>query len=326
MGNRKSWPQLLADRFEAVGWEVKLGSGGHYKVRRPDGQSMSWPQSPSGNRTQDNKIAEARRFGLHLAEQELDELRELDRLARIERDRLANGVPETKFVPPYKEIEAKLTEAVYAIPTPEPIPQKEDKEMPATTKYGFIEVQGVRLGIAEVAKPVMHRHNRGGDPRPLDFARELLLVDNSIRYQCLKLLASGGVCARHFETSGGLVVHWARGSHADAEPAPKEGVDLSKLEILTDTKPVAERTYPAPEPKKVDADDLVVPTGLVAQAVFQVERLRKLEDQLDELADAAGSIAGHLEALIEKLPEELVSPELQEKAEKFDRMMGALGQ
>lgn len=312
MGNRKSWPQLLADRFEAVGWEVKLGSGGHYKVRRPDGQSMSWPQSPSGNRTQDNKIAEARRFGLHLAEQELDELRELDRLARIERDRLANGVPETRFI------------------APEPIPQKEDKEMPATTKYGFIEVQGVRLGIAEVAKPVMHRHNRGGDPRPLDFARELLLVDNSIRYQCLKLLASGDICARHFETSGGLVVHWARGSHLEPanEPEEKPGpTTYEGTDVQDRPRSEAATTHPDTRSKLAKKEDeLAVPTGLVAQAVFQVERLRKLEDQLDELADAAGSIAGHLEALIEKLPEELVSPELQEKAEKFDRMMGALGQ
>lgn len=303
MGSRKSWPQRLADRFQAVGWEVKLGAGGHYKVRRPDGQLMSWPQSPSGNRTQDNKEAEARRFGLHLAEQELDERREAERQARIERDRLANGVPESKFT------------------APEPSPEKEDEKMAATSKYGYIEVGGVKLGIAEVAKPVMHTHSRGGEPYPLSHCRELLLVDDSIRYQCLKLTYSDPghpdkVCARHFKTSGGLVVHWAR-SH-------KELAAESQRDLGASAEPNPVAVYTTPNPKKVE--DLAVPTGLMAQAVFQVERLRKLEDQLDELADAAGSIAGHLEALIEKLPEELVSPELQAKAEKFDRMMGALGQ
>lgn len=310
MSKRRRWPEGLADRFEAVGWPVKLGAGGHYKVRRPDGQSMSWPQSPSGTRTLDNKIAEARRLGLHRAEEELEKQQELERQARIERDRAENGVPEAKFK------------------APEPAPKKEDdEEMSATSKYGTIEVDGVKLGIAEVAKPVMHTHPRGGEPRTLPHCRELLLVDDSIRYQCLRLVRGDQVCARHFATPGGLVVHWARGSHlADAKLAPKEEVDLSKLEILTDTKPVAERIYPAPEPKKADADDLAVPTGLMAQAVFQVERLRNLEVRLSDMAEDAGSIASELERIVEKLPEELVSEELQQKAAKFDAVMGALGQ
>lgn len=324
MGNRKSWPQRLADRFQAVGWEVKLGAGGHYKVRRPDGQLMSWPQSPSGNRTQDNKEAEARRFGLHLAEEELEKQRELERQARIEQDRLANGVPETRFI------------------APEPSPEKEDEKMAATSKYGYIEVEGVKLGIAEVAKPVMHQHPRGGEPHTLSHCRELLLVDDSIRYQCLKLLPGpdGKICARHFATSAGLVVHWNRGSHADAEQKETRNLGPSaepnpveprpgptKEEIIADRVPASIYTMPDPRSNpKPEAGDLAVPTGLVAQAVHQVGRLRILESTLDDLAEQAGSIASELERIVEKLPEELVSPELQAKAEKFDRMMGALGQ
>lgn len=314
MGSRKNWPKELADRCNAVGWAAAIQKSGHYRAFLPDGRSFGWAASTSDTNGYKNAQREAARMGLDQLEQELRLRREKERLQRIELDRAQNGVPENRML------------------APEPAPKKEDENV---TKYGTIEVDGVKVGIADVVKPVRHVHPRGGEVHELSHCRELLLVDETLRYQCLKLVKGDQVCARHFATSAGLVVHWNRSTHlADAEPKETRNLGPSAEPNPVEPRPgpTKEETrtpvavYTTPDPQKIESADLAVPTGLVAQAVHQVERLRILESTLDDLAEQAGSIASELERIVEKLPEELVSPELQAKAEKFDRMMGALGQ
>lgn len=280
MGSRRNWPKELADRCNAVGWEARLVNSGHYRAFLPDGRSFGWAASPSDTNGYKNAQREADRFGLADLELQARLQREKERLERIRRDRELNGVPAEDFAP-------------------EPTQPKED----AMPKYGFIEVDGVRIGIAEVG-PAFYRPVRGGEPRKIPDARELLLVDETIRYQCLKPTHSDSgrpdkLCERTFEKAAGLHIHQGR-MHQSSAPPPKPA-------------PSSQEELAAPEP------------GLVAQAVRLAEDFEAFNDQLGDLADLGNRLNSDLQSLARQLPAELVSDELRSKAEKFDAMLRAAG-
>lgn len=314
MGSRKNWPKDLADRCNAVGWAAELVSNGHWRAKLPDGRVLSWAESPSDTNGYKAAFRKADRYGLSELENRLKLQREKERLERIERDRAQNGVPEEQML------------------APEPT-KKED----LVTKYGYIELDGMRIGIADIAKPVMHQHNRGGEPRRLDHSRELLLVDGTIRYQCLKLTASESqeTCARHFATSAGLVVHWARGSHLDALPQKPEPRDLGasvepnpaepKPDTLIATKhfvltEVGPQRGEAVRPLPVDNP------GVMARMEDLGQQLLDVHFEAQRLANHAQDLHKNLADLAKDVHRELASDEVREKAEKFDRMIEAANQ
>lgn len=295
MGSRKNWPRELADRCNAVGWEARLVNSGHYRAFLPDGRSFGWAASPSDTNGYKAAQREAERFGLADLELQARLQREKERLERIRRDRELNGVPAEDFAP-------------------EPTQPKED----AMPKYGFIEVDGVKLGIAEVG-PAFYSPVRGGESREIPDARELLLVDETIRYQCLKPTHSDPgrpdkLCERTFEKAAGLHIHQGR-MHRNQPGQP----DLSKLEILADTKPQA--VYTTPAPPRAEPNSLT--PGVMARAVRLAEGFAAFNDQLGDLADLGDRLSSDLQELARMLPTELVSDELRSKAEKFDAMLRA---
>jgi hypothetical protein len=328
MGSRKNWPKELADRCNAVGWHAGIQKSGHYRAFLPDGRSFGWAASTSDTNGYKNAQREAARMGLDQLEQELALLREKERLERIEADRTQNGVPEELMLAP------------------------ELKEDPNVTKYGTIEVDGVKIGIAEISKPVRHRHPRGGGVHELAHCRELLLVDETIRYQCLKLVAGDlqEVCARHFKTSAGLIVHWNRGSHADdartsvpqerdlggvlpAEPKPEERPGPSTYEIIVDRTPSKITTEPdtrsKPKEEKLveEAQPIAVEQpGVMARMEDLGQQLLDVHFEAQRLANHAQDLHQALATLAEDVHREIASDEVREKAQKFDAMMKAVGQ
>lgn len=282
MGSRRNWPKELADRCNAVGWEARLVNSGHYRAFLPDGRSFGWAASPSDTNGYKAAQREAERFGLADLELRARLEREKERLERIRRDRELNGVPAEDFAP-------------------ESTQPKED----AMPKYGFIEVDGVRIGIAEVG-PAFYSPVRGSGPREIPDARELLLVDETIRYQCLKPTHSDPgrpdkLCERTFEKAAGLHIHQGRMHQSSASARPAKPAPSLQEELA------------APEP------------GLVAQAVRLAEDFAAFNDQLGDLADLGDRLNSDLQSLARQLPAELVSDELRSKAEKFDAMLRAAG-
>jgi len=285
MARKKGWPQDLAERCQEVGWAVAYGKSGHYKATRPDGQILSWPSTPSGTNSEKNVLAKARRLGLDEAEETMRQRQEAQRLQKIQEDRNLNGVPEHKM--------------------------KTDETNPPSApeaNLGWVEVNGTRLAIAEIAVPVRHQHYRGGEPRDLPQSEELLLVDGSVRYRCRKptgaWVGDGPVlCDRHFETPGGLVVHWARGAHADDVPEPRAAAPR--------------RVDPEPEPKPL----AVAEPGLMARMEDLGQEMLDIRFEAQRLANHSQDVHQRLQDLAQEISQNLASPEMREKAAKFDRMI-----
>lgn len=292
MGTRKSWSLDLKKRCEAVGWTVAYGSSGHWKATRPDGQSMAWASTPTSSRSRDNAWAQARQFGLDAAEAQLQKRLAAEREAKRLADRAAD---DRLFNPPDA---TETSEETPAMPVENQITQT-----PGALGYAdgqaVMEIGPVRVGSSRNPAAV----------RELADAQELLLADASIRYRCCKpaVLDPDSECGKLYSSAMSLSGH--QNWHSRVKPS-------QSAEKAAARDPQED---PRPEPEET-------PPGSVAQLVVQAQRLRKLEECLDDAATLAGSIAAGLETTIAQLPGLLVSPELQEKAAKFDRMMGALGQ
>jgi hypothetical protein len=302
MGSRKNWPRELADRCNAVGWNARLVPNGHWKADLPDGTTMSWAESPSDTNGYKMAMRKARQKGLDALEQKLKLQREKERLERIQRDRELNGVPESDFAPNR--------------PTNEGETQPMDS---ANSNLGYIEVEGTRLAIAETA-PAYMQHWRGGDPRELDDARELLLIDHSVRYQCRKLtLSDPGLpdktCDRHFPTPGGVVVHQTRVHQTRPKPKPDPDRDLGGV-FPADTTPV--QVTSEPDPAKVEQP------GVMARMEDLGNQVLDVHYEAQRLANHAQDVHAALVKLAQDLPAELASDEMRQKAEILDQMRGLL--
>jgi hypothetical protein len=312
MGSRKNWPRELADRCNAVGWNARLVPNGHWKADLPDGTTMSWAESPSDTNGYKMAMRKARHKGLDALEQKLKLQREKDRLERIAQDRQLNGVPE------------HLMQSAKQAPEP----KKEAKMEPSNPSLGYVEVEGIRLGIAEVAQ-ARYQPSRGGEPRVVEDARELLLVDGSVRFQCLK--PTGGfrdgkaeICNRTFDNPRGLPTHQSRmhperdlGGVLPVEPRPGP----TKEEILADRVPVAIRTEPAPKAEPVPT---APPTGVMARMEDLGNQVLDLHFEAQRLANHAQTVGAALVQLAQDLPRELVDDETRQKAELLDQMRGLL--
>lgn len=298
MGKRRDWPEELAERCRAVGWTAELTRSGHYKVQVParegcEGGGFSMASTPSTRDGERKALNKANRLGLERLEQRMRLQREKERLERIQRDREQNGVPDEDFAPDNQ-------------------PESETQAMP---NLGYIEVAGVKLGIADTG-PAFYQPNRGGEPRKIEDARELLLVDETVRYQCLKPTPGrpDKLCERTFEKAAGLHVHQGRMHQA---PAPRPGP--TREEILADREPSAgpNSTEPAPEQPE---------PGVMARTVRLAEDFAAFCDQLGDLADLGSRLNADLQELAQELPNELASDELRDKAARFDAMLRAAAQ
>lgn len=288
MGSKKGWPRELADRCNAVGWPAELVSSGHWKAKLPDGSVMTWAESPSDRNAYKNAMRVARTKGLDQLELELRLQREKERLERIQADREQNGVPEHLMEPPQPNL-------------------KEEIEM---ANLGYIEVGGTRIGIAEQG-PARYQPSRGGDLRLIEDARELLLVDGSVYFQCLKPTGAfrdgeAEICNRAFPSARSLPTHQSR-MHPDLD--------------FTEPEAPAE---PKPKPQEVEIVATVVPVGPMARLTLLTDRLRKLEGALEDAATEAGAIANGLEKAVAELPELLLDDETRQKVAILDQMRGLL--
>lgn len=302
MGSRKGWPKELADRCNAVGWPAELVPSGHWKAKLPDGTTMTWAESPSDRHAYKNAMRVARNRGLDALEEKMALEREKERLARIERDRERNGVPA----------------AAYNL---DPQPNESENEMKnADPSLGFVEVEGQRLGIVEQAE-AWYQPNRGGDRRLVEDARELLLVDHSIHYQCLKgtgaFTGAGEViCHRLFTSPQGVFVHQAR-THKVAEeaarqmqPRPASKAVEATLEVNVEA-PAGAAPIPVSEP------------GLVARMVAITGQFEGLCNEIDAIGEKANVLYNELQGLVRELPNEVASEEMRIKAARFDAMLDA---
>lgn len=321
MGKRREWPEELAKRCRAVGWTAYLAKSGHFKVQvppredLPNGGGFSFASTPGSLDSEKKALNSANRYGLERLELQARLLAEKERLERIERDRRENGVPEEDFVL-YQEVEAELAEKIYSIPDPE---SERDVQ---TESLGRIEVEGQVLEILEEAE-AWFQPNRGGEPRLVEAARELLLSNHAVYFQCLKGTGTweGETevrCDRLFTSPQGVFIHQGR-VHKAAENAAQRMQPHPASKAVEATLEV---NVEAPEPVAVEAQ--LVPVGPVAALVLQADRMRKVEEKLEDLACEAGSIAASLEKLAQQLPDQVASEELRAKAAKFDRMMGAI--
>lgn len=295
MGTKKGWPLDLKKRCEAVGWTVAYGSSGHYKATRPDGQSMAWASTPTSSRSRENAWAQARQFGLDAAEAQLQKRlaaeREAKRLAdRAADDRLFNSPPATET----SEETSPMTVENQITQTPGALGYADGQ--------AIMEIGPVRVGHARNPKVV----------RELADAEELLLADASIRYRCCKpaVLDPDQECGKLYHSAMSLSGH--QNWHSRVKPSQS-----AEKAAVREPLPPLEEPRSAPEG---------MPPGAIAMLVGTADRFEKLAGALDDAADLANSLVTELREGLAQLPELLVSPELQEKAAKFDRMMGALGQ
>lgn len=290
---RPDWVRALLKQAEIMGIPVERTRSDHWKLRLPRGNAMI-PNSPSDIRTQQNCMRDLRKLGW-------DELKEeySQKVKQARADRLARGmqgaVAPHEFEPILPEPESE---------NPEVIPPKE-----TDSNLGWVEIEGTRLAIAEIAVPVRHQHYRGGEPRVLPQSEELLLVDGSVRYRCRKptgaWVGDGPVlCDRHFETPGGLVVHWARGVHADDVP---------------ELKPAAsQRAEPEPEPLAV------AEPGLMARMEDLGQEMLDIHFEAQRLANHSQDVHQRMVELAQEVSQNLASDELRQKAEILDQMRGLL--
>lgn len=319
MGKRREWPEELAKRCRAVGWTAELAKSGHYKVQVPasedfpDGGGFSIASTPGSRDGERKALNNANRYGLERLELQARLLAEKERLERIERDRRENGVPAEDFAPPYREVEARLTEAIYSIPNPE------SENAMQTESLGRIEVEGRVLEILEEAQ-AWFQPNRGGEPRLVPASRELLLSDHGVYFQCLKGTGTWEGdeevrCDRLFTSAQGVFIHQGRVHKAAEEAAQRmqPHPDSRAAEVA----PAAEE---APEPEVLE----VAEPGLVARMVSLGDRFEQLCSQVDEVSRAASILQNELQALARELPGEIASEEMRHKAARFDRMMEAI--
>lgn len=297
MGGRKRWPQELADRCNAVGWPAELVANGHWKARLPDGTVMGWAESPSDTNAYKNAMRVARAKGLEDLELQLKLQREKERLERIERDRRLNGVPESAYGPG---------------PATQPESEPELKTPATSSNLGFVEVEGQRLGIMEQAE-AWFQPSRGGERRLVEDARELMLIDHSVHYQCLRGTGTFQgedevFCNRLFDTPSGVFFHQAR-THKLAEEAAQRM-----------------QPHPASAPRAEEAPMAVSQPGLVARMVALTGRFEQLCNDLDQVGESANALYNELQGLVRELPAELASDELRDKAARFERMIEAANQ
>lgn len=311
MGSQRGRNADLARRCEDVGWDVKIGGAGHYRVKTHTGQTFSFASTPSDQRSWLNDLAKVRRYGLDELEQKLKLEREKERLQRLEEDR-ANGVN-------WESEEEKIEEV------------KNDEPVLGYAVGGIAILERVPARAAHPRSP--------GKVVDIKWGVELGLEDGNVIFECIYPVTLNNTsrdCGRQFETANSLRTHisWhtrqvTKNGAVDVGPSVEEIIADREPTIVT-TKPVAERIE-----RMEEGESIVVKAEITTQEVHPgiMVRLVELADELDELVDEAAELAesvrvkrGELRKLLVELPQHLADGETKAKARKYDAMMEAAGQ
>lgn len=306
MGSRNSWAKELADRCEAVGWEVTFGPGGHRRIKTHEGKVFSLASSTSDRHGQKNAERACVRHGLEVLEQKLALQREKERLERLEEDR-ARGVD-------WEAEERKIEEMKKS----EPI-------------HGYVN------GVAVLERvPARAAHPRSpGKVVDIKHGMELGLEDGTVIFECVAPVMVNHTyqdCGRQFDAANSLRSHiaWHNRESVQVDEIVKNNIER-KMEAVTEPKTTTEEL--AELGQKIGFFSNVEPVEVKTIPVAQpgiISRLTELAREIDELVDDAAELTEAIRVkrdeykrLIAELPAHLADNETRAKARKYDAMMQA---
>lgn len=303
MGSRNGWPRELAERCEAVDWDVTIAKSGHYRVKTHDGRSFSFPCTPGDYRAMKNAERYANRYGLDQREEEFKLRNEKERLERIERDR-AQGVD-------WDAEERRI----------------EEEQMKDQKVLGYVNGLGI---IDRVTARAVHPRSIGNEAVPIEHGMELLMEDESVIFQCVYPMTLNDIeqdCGRTFETGNSLRSHisW----HVrKAQKRTNETVVEAQAEL---TGPKPEGGYPETVEHKIEnlqeGKSITVKYDVKVVTPGIITRLAELGDEIDELVDEATELTESIRVkrnefrkLVAELPQHLANEQLRDKARKYDEI------
>lgn len=298
-GHAFNWARTYARRAEKVGWDVKLTANGHYRVTTPSGDFKVYSASRSSRAVQRQVEGWFRSRGLDELEAKL---KERDKRRRLKKhnsryptsDELVAASSDYSHIK-FSELQTYEDERVKS---------KEKDVISYTDDRGVArDVLVVERAPAMVQSPVMP------EPRPMNGGQEVLLENGAVVYQCVKTAE----CRDTFPSALSLRSHISGHSRRENRQA-EEDAAASAAKIVEKNRP--RKTSSKKEVREPESSPERSQLAL---------RLTTLAKDVDWLRGELENLAQRLRAAASDCEKQDVSPELREKAAKYDQLREMLG-